>query len=121
MTYSGLVSGYLFCLKKNDLFNGKGIYHDNSTGNKYDGNWINNKKEGNGTEYWPNGDYYIGGWKNMKKNGYGIYTWQNGDIYAGYWLNDLFNGSGIYHDNSTGNKYSGDWKDGKKKRIPTKW
>ena len=57
-------------------------------GRKYDGDWINNKKEGKGKEYWPNGDYYIGEYKN-----------------------DLFNSRGIYYDNSTGDKYDGGWKD----------
>ena len=35
----------------------------------YEGDFVNDKKEGNGKFIWKNGKYYIGEWKNNKKNG----------------------------------------------------
>ena len=56
---------------KNNLKHGKGkIYY--ATGNiKYDGDFINDKFEGNGKYIYKNGDYYIGEWKNNVVHGIG--------------------------------------------------
>lgn len=102
----------------------------------YEGELVDNKRNGTGTYTWANGTKYIGGWKDDlfhgqsvytfsdgdcfignwedgKKSGHGTYTWTNGDIYDGEWLNDLFHGVGTFIF-SDGGKYVGDWKDGKK-------
>ena len=42
-------------------------------GNRYEGNYKNNKSEGKGIYYWNNGDRYEGDWKNRKINGKGIW------------------------------------------------
>ena len=43
-----------------------------SNGNiQYEGDWINNKREGNGKYIWEDGEYYIGQWKNGLRNGKG--------------------------------------------------
>ena len=49
---------------------GKGIFEwkDNR---KYEGEYINDKKEGMGTFYWPDGRIYIGKWKDGKQHGFG--------------------------------------------------
>lgn len=41
-------------------------------GNKYDGKWIDDKRDGRGTLYFTNGDRYSGEWKDDKINGQGI-------------------------------------------------
>tara|TARA_B110000305_G_C18976336_1_gene419551 strand:+ start:232 stop:372 length:141 start_codon:yes stop_codon:yes gene_type:complete len=35
-------------------------------GRKYEGDYVNDKKEGSGNFYWPDGRKYEGGWKNGK-------------------------------------------------------
>jgi hypothetical protein len=40
-------------------------------GNRYDGDWVNDMKEGRGVLLKANRDEYEGSWKNDKKNGKG--------------------------------------------------
>ena len=44
---------------------GSGIYTW-PDGKKYEGEYINDKKEGHGIFFWPDGRKYEGGWKNGK-------------------------------------------------------
>lgn len=64
-----------------------------SDGRKYEGDFKNGKKDGEGTFEWPNGNKYIGSWKSGKQNGIGI------------WL-----------DNKDGTKRQGEWVQGKRHR-----
>lgn len=41
-----------------------------------------------------NGDKYEGGWRDNQKNGKGTYVYANGDVYEGNWKNDLRSGEG---------------------------
>ena len=43
-----------------------------------------------------NGDKYNGTWKNDKRDGKGIMEYSNGSIYDGTWKNNLKEGKGIY-------------------------
>ena len=85
------------------------------SGNKYVGEWQNNKRNGQGTYTWANGDKYIGEQRNDKREGQGTYTWADGEIYVGEWRNDKKNGKGtttyIYGDQYIG-EYKNDKKDG---------
>jgi hypothetical protein len=56
------------------------------------GNCLN----GQGTYTYANGDKYVGEWKDDKKNGKGTYTSANGDKYVGEYMNDKKNGKGTY-------------------------
>ena len=38
-------------------------------GDLYEGDWVNDKQEGQGTYTWKNGSKYVGSWKDDKKNG----------------------------------------------------
>ena len=62
-----------------------------SNGNiMYDGDWINNKREGNGKYIFENGEYYIGQYKNGLRNGKGTMYYSNGNIkYEGDWINKI--------------------------------
>ena len=52
---------------------------------KYEGDYINGKREGKGIYIYNSGDKYEGEYKNDLKDGYGIYTYSNGDVYEGYY------------------------------------
>ncbi|MEO6403942.1 MAG: hypothetical protein ABIY51_10580 [Ferruginibacter sp.] len=52
------------------------------SGNKYTGNFVNNKFEGNGTFYFNNGDRFEGTFHNNEKYN-GLYTYSNGAKYQG--------------------------------------
>ena len=52
-----------------------------SNGNiKYDGNFINGKREGNGKYIYEDEDYYIGQWANGLRNGKGKLYYKKGNI-----------------------------------------
>ena len=57
----------------------------------YEGDYINDKKEGNGKYIWENGEYYIGQFKNGLSHGKGTMYYSNGKIkYEGDWINNKF-------------------------------
>ena len=55
---------------------GKGCYTSKSSGNKYDGEYNNDKKEGSGKYIWSNGDWYDGAWSGGLRHGQGVYVWK---------------------------------------------
>ena len=116
---------------KGDCDNGKGIYKYES-GAKYNGEWLNSKKNGKGIlttkDYKYEGEYfndlfqgkgilttkdykYDGEWLNGKKSGKGILTTKDYK-YDGEWLNDEKSGQGI--ETTKDYKYDGEWADGRK-------
>lgn len=66
-----------------------------------------------GKESWPNGNRYVGDYKNNKKSGQGVYTAANGDSYSGEFKDGTYNGMGTYSF-ANGSLYSGEFKDGKR-------
>ena len=86
-------------------------------GAKYEGDWVEGKREGKGVLTWTNGDNSgnkcDGEWKNDKRHGKGTFTWSNGDKYEGEWKNGKTDGKGnITYKN--GDYMEGNWKEGKK-------
>ena len=47
--------------------------------------------------YWINGDKYEGDWKNDLKDGKGIIYWIDGGRYESDYKNGLYEGKGIYY------------------------
>lgn len=54
-----------------------------SGGEIYHGQMKDGKREGQGTQVWPNHNYYKGGFKNDKTDGYGVLVQNSGDYYFG--------------------------------------
>ncbi|MDP0530677.1 hypothetical protein NLB58_02145 [Porphyromonas gingivalis] len=97
---------------ENGLPNGLGIYTDINNGQRYEGNFVDFKREGEGTLYTENGDkIYEGEWKNNKYHGYGMYFMRGQCRYDGLWENGKRNGDGVAYDEKGIEEYNGPWKD----------
>ena len=87
---------------KNDKRHGKGVFISQNyntpglTGIKYVGEFNHDKIEGFGIGYYSSGDRYEGEWKNNKQYGRGILNYVGGGKYIGEWENGKLNGEGIY-------------------------
>ncbi len=97
------------CIKGNCI-NGKGTFIW-PNGDKYNGNWKNQKPHGLGTFKWVNGTKYIGDWEFGIQNGQGTVTWANGDKYIGGRKNGEADGQGTFIF-ANGITQSGEWKNG---------
>ncbi len=136
---TGCVSG--------DCENGQGLYIW-TNGDKYQGQWLNGKFNGQGAYTWVDGSKYSGAWQHGAKNGQGTFYEATGKAKTGFWQNDKLanasgtrpptttvattntsgkgcvtgnctNGLGIYIW-SNGDKYEGDFKNGKPDGSGTK-
>ena len=65
-------------------------------GGKYSGGFKLGLKHGNGTYTWPDGAYYQGEFQEDRENGQGLYHFSNGDRYRGAFLNGRLHGNGTY-------------------------
>jgi hypothetical protein len=76
--------------KDNEFVQGIMIYKD---GSNYNGDFFKGKKHGYGTETFPlNRGFYKGNFKEDKKDGEGSLEFTNGDKYTGLWCNDKLEG-----------------------------
>jgi hypothetical protein len=82
-------------------------------GEKYAGEFQNDKKHGYGTATYNAGDKYVGAFSDGRRNGHGTYTFANGNKYVGEFLNGNYHGQGTYT-RSDGHKYVGDYRNDKK-------
>lgn len=86
--------------------NGRGVYVHES-GEKYDGNWAEGKRNGYGVHFYANGELkYEGMFEDDLRDGKGEYHFKNGDYYEGTFLKNRMNGFGIYH-YANGDKFEG--------------
>jgi hypothetical protein len=87
------------------------------SGGKYVGEFITTKEtfiyHGRGTETLPNGEKYMGEWKDDKLNGKGAAIFTDGAKYVGEYKDNKRNGRGTYTD-SKGKSTSGRYEDDKK-------
>ena len=82
---------------KDGLKCGKGIEYDKNENIIYNGEFVNDKYEGQGKYIYENGEYYIGQFKNGLENGKGIKYYMNGNIkYDGDMVNGKAEGNGKY-------------------------
>ena len=77
---------------------------------KYEGDYLNGKREGKGIYIYNSGDVYEGEYKNDLKDGFGIYKYSNGDIYEGNYKEGYYDGKGKYK-YADGDVYDGEFKD----------
>ena len=89
------------------------------SGNRYEGDWKNNKKHGIGKMKYINVGEYQGYWENGHRHGEGIFTYANGDVYSGWWRFGNKHGTGTYSFSKNGMKLYGVWEEGNLK--VSKW
>ena len=96
-----------------DKRQGKGTYIRVTDKATYSGEWYNNVRHGYGVEEIPSKDgtqRYEGEWKEDKRCGFGKILYANGDRYEGEWLDNLRHGQGKFY-YTNGNFYEGEWLD----------
>jgi TonB family protein len=64
-------------------------------GGHYEGQFINNAFDGQGSVTWPGGDKYTGAFWGGLENGRGSFTWANGDTYEGNFRGGSLFGHGV--------------------------
>jgi hypothetical protein len=110
ITDGNTYNGHYYINNDNGTYikNGYGI-EIYSNGDKYEGEWRNNQRYGQGTMNYANGDKYEGGWLNNRRSGQGKFTYTNGDRYEGEWYNNrrYEQGTMTY---ANGDKYEGRWR-----------
>lgn len=75
---------------------GKGSWRS-TTGETYEGHWLNGKRHGYGT-YKCHDHFYNGDWENDMKHGQGFIAFRKeGDYYEGAFCQDKRHGYGVYH------------------------
>lgn len=79
-----------------------------SRGNRYEGEWKDGKKHGQGRMVYANGYEYVGEWADDTATGQGIFLWPNGDRYEGMMYQGQRHGQGTYSF-VNGDHYQGDW------------
>jgi hypothetical protein len=70
--------------------------HDSryANGDRYEGQWKDGKRDGQGTCTHANRDRYKGKWVDGKRHGKGTYTYANRDYDSGEWVDDTWTGVG---------------------------
>ena len=76
----------------------------------YNGDLVDNKKEGKGSYHWTNGAKYEGDWVNDMRTGTGKLFLADGNRYEGQFNEDKFEGKGTYYNKNNQVLFSGNWK-----------
>ena len=82
------------------------------SGEKYVGEFRDDKRSGQGTNTFPDGLKYVGEYKDGKRSGQGTFTLPDGAKYVGEFKDGKQNGQGTFT-LPDGHKYVGEFKDGK--------
>ena len=70
--------------------------------------------EGKGIFTWPDNRKYQGEYVNDKKEGFGTFEWADGRKFKGYWKNGKQNGEGEFYNPETRETKKGIWENGKR-------
>ena len=68
-----------------------------ASGNRYEGTWMDDKKNGQGVYYFASGNRYEGTWMDDNMNGQGVHYYADGDRYEGTWIDGNRNGQGVHY------------------------
>ena len=71
-------------------------------GDEYDGEWVNDTMEGEGTMRFVGGAQYAGRWKAGRYEGRGEYVWPDGSRYVGEWKASRMDGEGVLEVHGSG-------------------
>ncbi|MFM9992812.1 MAG: caspase family protein [Burkholderiaceae bacterium] len=104
---------------KDDKFNGQGTYTW-INGSKYVGEWKDDQRNGQGTFTFADGAKYVGELKDGNRNGQGTFTFADGSKYVGEFKDGNSNGQGTFTF-ADGSKYVGEFKDGKRNGQGTEY
>jgi hypothetical protein len=77
----------------------------------FDGKWLDNREEGQGTVH-TDGNTYTGMFVQGRKHGRGKNTFSNGNVYEGEFKNDVIEGEGAMFYPEDQNRFEGTWKSG---------
>lgn len=66
-----------------------------ASGQRYEGDWVDNDAHGKGTLTFANGNRYQGDFVGGSSNGEGTFTWANGDRHTGTYVNGSRKGFGV--------------------------
>jgi hypothetical protein len=61
------------------------------SGEQYTGEWMDDKRSGQGTNKYASGLVYTGEWKADKKHGQGVQVLSSGERLLGEWVDDDYN------------------------------
>ena len=61
-----------------------------SDGSRYEGDWLNDAQNRQGTFFFSKGDKFTGTWRDGVREGKGVYIYKDGEKKEGYWKNDEF-------------------------------
>lgn len=97
---------------KNGVRHGEGKYYFLNK-SWYEGSFINGVKEGKGKEFYPDGKLMnIGNYSKCKRHGEAIHYYENGNIfYKGNYVYNLFDGFGELYNTNGKLEYKGEFKD----------
>jgi hypothetical protein len=79
---------------------------------RYEGEFSNGLRHGEGTQTWLDGDRYIGGWKNGQRHGRGNHTYADGRNHQGAYEDGWMHGPGVMRW-PEGKTFTGNWEKGK--------
>ena len=82
-------------------------------GDKYVGEYKDDRRDGEGTSTYANGTKYVGEWKDGYRHGQGTLSVADGTEYVGEWKDGKMNGQGTFT-LAGGLKFIGEWKDDKR-------
>ncbi len=108
----GKYVGEFITTKETFIYHGRGT-ETSPEGDKYIGEFKDNKKNGRGTVTFANGEKYVGEWKDGEMHGKGTYTWVDGAKYVGEVKDSKMHGKGTSTD-ANGKSTSGRYENGKK-------
>jgi len=79
-----------------DCYKGFGVYVWDD-GARYEGNFVQGKRNGEGVYYYAKGSKYIGTQENDRRHGWGTYYYSSGSKYVGEWVYETKEGRGTFY------------------------